>query len=78
LLVELACAGTLAPQTFIHVADPQFGMLTKNASFEHKGGEPGVRHREREPAEASTSWAIHARGEAKRYQLISVGVFGEG
>jgi hypothetical protein len=34
--VGLACAGTLAAQTFIQTSDPQFGMFTKNASFEHE------------------------------------------
>jgi hypothetical protein len=36
LFVGLACAGTLAAQTFIQMSDPQFGMFTKNASFEHE------------------------------------------
>ena len=27
-----SCAGTLAPQTFNQMSDPQFGMFTKNAS----------------------------------------------
>jgi hypothetical protein len=49
LFVGLACAGTFAAQTFIQMSDPQFGMFTKNASFEHETGQPGVRHREREP-----------------------------
>jgi hypothetical protein len=29
-------AGTLAAQTFIQMSDSQFGMFTKNASFEHE------------------------------------------
>ena len=36
LFVGLACAGTLAAQTFIQMSDRQFGMFTKNASFEHE------------------------------------------
>ena len=32
----LAFAGTLAAQTFIQMSDPQFGMFTKNVSFEHE------------------------------------------
>ena len=36
LFMGLACAGTLAAQTFIQMSDPQFGMFTKNASFEHE------------------------------------------
>ena len=36
LFVGLAGAGTLAAQTFIQMSDPQFGMFTKNASFEHE------------------------------------------
>jgi hypothetical protein len=34
--LTLACAGTLGAQTFIQMSDPQFGMFTKNASFEHE------------------------------------------
>jgi hypothetical protein len=34
LFVGLACAGTLAAQTFIQMSDQQFGMFMKNASFE--------------------------------------------
>lgn len=36
LLVALSWVGTLAAQTFIQMSDPQFGMFTKNASFEHE------------------------------------------
>jgi hypothetical protein len=36
LFVGLACAGTLAAQTFIQMSDPQFGMFTKTPSFEHE------------------------------------------
>ena len=36
LFMGLACAGTLAAQTFIQMSDPQFGMFTKNGSFEHE------------------------------------------
>ena len=32
----MAFAGTLAAQTFIHMSDPQFGMYTKDESFEHE------------------------------------------
>jgi hypothetical protein len=32
LLVALSLAG----QTFVQMSDPQFGMFTKNASFEHE------------------------------------------
>jgi hypothetical protein len=35
-LFGLACAGTLAAQTFIQMPDLQFGMFTKNASFGHE------------------------------------------
>lgn len=36
LSIALLWAGTLAAQTFIQMSDPQFGMFTKNASFEHE------------------------------------------
>src|SRR6266571_9054652 len=36
LFVGLACAGTLAAQTFIQMSDPQFGMFTKDVSFEQE------------------------------------------
>src|SRR3954468_13558920 len=36
LFLPLAFAGSLAAQTFLHLSDPQFGMYTKNASFEHE------------------------------------------
>jgi serine/threonine-protein phosphatase CPPED1 len=36
ILLLLSFAGTLAAQTFIQMSDPQFGMFTKNASFEHE------------------------------------------
>jgi predicted phosphodiesterase len=32
----LAFAGAMAAQTFIHMADPQFGMYTRDQSFEHE------------------------------------------
>ena len=35
-VLTLAFAGTLGAQTFIQMSDPQFGMFTKNASFEHE------------------------------------------
>ena len=35
ILLALWFAGTLAAQTFIQMSDPQFGMFTKNANFEH-------------------------------------------
>ncbi len=34
ILLTLSFAGTLAPQTFIQMSDPQFGMYTKNANFD--------------------------------------------
>ena len=36
ILLGLAFAGTLAAQTFLQMSDPQFGMYTKNANFEHE------------------------------------------
>jgi hypothetical protein len=36
LFVGLACAGTLAVQTFIQMPNPRFGIFTKSASFEHE------------------------------------------
>jgi len=36
LILALACASALAGQTFIQMSDPQFGMFTKNAGFEHE------------------------------------------
>jgi hypothetical protein len=36
LFLALAWAGTLAAQTLIQMSDAQFGMFTKNASFEHE------------------------------------------
>ena len=36
LFYALAFAGSLAGQTFIQMSDPQFGMFTKNANFEHE------------------------------------------
>ena len=36
LFLALAFAGTLGAQTFIQMSDPQFGMYTKNANFEHE------------------------------------------
>ncbi len=36
ILLALWFAGTLAAQTFIQMSDPQFGMYTKNANFEHE------------------------------------------
>jgi hypothetical protein len=36
LLFALSLAGALAGQTFVQMSDPQFGMFTKNASFEHE------------------------------------------
>ena len=36
VFLALAWAGTLAAQTFIHMSDAQFGMFTKNASFDHE------------------------------------------
>ena len=36
LVLTMWMAGTLAAQTFIQMSDPQFGMYTKNANFEHE------------------------------------------
>jgi len=36
IFLALCFAGTLAAQTFIQMSDPQFGMYTKNATFEHE------------------------------------------
>jgi 3',5'-cyclic AMP phosphodiesterase CpdA len=36
ILLTIACAATLAAQNFIQMSDPQFGMFTKDASFEHE------------------------------------------
>src|SRR3954468_23756171 len=36
IFLALSFAGTLAAQTFFHLSDPQFGMYTKNANFEHE------------------------------------------
>lgn len=36
ILLALSFSGTLAAQTFIYMSDPQFGMHTKNATFEHE------------------------------------------
>ena len=36
IFLALSFAGTLAAQTFIQMSDPQFGMYTKNANFEHE------------------------------------------
>jgi 3',5'-cyclic AMP phosphodiesterase CpdA len=36
VFLALTFAGTLAAQTFLHLSDPQFGMYTKNAGFEHE------------------------------------------
>ena len=36
LLFALSPAGARAGQTFVQMSDPQFGMFTKNASFEHE------------------------------------------
>jgi hypothetical protein len=35
ILFTFAFAATLAAQNFIQMSDPQFGMFTKDASFEH-------------------------------------------
>jgi 3',5'-cyclic AMP phosphodiesterase CpdA len=34
--LALSFAGTLAAQTFLHLSDPQFGMYSKNANFQHE------------------------------------------
>jgi serine/threonine-protein phosphatase CPPED1 len=36
ILLSLAFAGALGAQTFLHFSDPQFGMYSKNANFEHE------------------------------------------
>jgi 3',5'-cyclic AMP phosphodiesterase CpdA len=36
IFLALAFAGSLAAQTFFHLSDPQFGMYTKNAGFQHE------------------------------------------
>ena len=36
ILFTFAFAATLAAQNFIQMSDPQFGMFTKDASFEHE------------------------------------------
>jgi 3',5'-cyclic AMP phosphodiesterase CpdA len=36
ILLALSFAGSLAAQTFLHLSDPQFGMYTKNANFQHE------------------------------------------
>ena len=36
LLPVFACAVSLAAQNFIQMSDPQFGMFTKDASFQHE------------------------------------------
>src|SRR6266404_3591877 len=36
ILFVLGFAATLGAQTFIQMSDPQFGMYTKDASFEHE------------------------------------------
>ena len=36
IFLALCLAGTFAAQTFIQMSDPQFGMYTKNANFEHE------------------------------------------
>jgi serine/threonine-protein phosphatase CPPED1 len=36
IFLAVAFAGSLAAQTFLHFSDPQFGMYTKNANFEHE------------------------------------------
>ena len=36
ILFTFAFAATLAAQNFIQMSDPQFGMFTKNTSFEHE------------------------------------------
>jgi hypothetical protein len=35
-VLTFACAATLTAQNFIQMSDPQFGMFTKDASFEHE------------------------------------------
>jgi 3',5'-cyclic AMP phosphodiesterase CpdA len=36
IFLALSFAGTLAAQTFLHLSDPQFGMFSKNANFQHE------------------------------------------
>jgi len=36
ILFLLTAAATLGAQTFIQMSDPQFGMFTKDTSFEHE------------------------------------------
>jgi len=36
IFLALSFAGTLAAQTFFHLSDPQFGMYSKNANFQHE------------------------------------------
>jgi 3',5'-cyclic AMP phosphodiesterase CpdA len=36
ILIAISFAGTLAAQTFLQMSDPQFGMYSKNANFEHE------------------------------------------
>ena len=36
IFLALSFAGTLAAQTFLHLSDPQLGMYSKNANFEHE------------------------------------------
>ena len=36
ILLTIACAATLTAQNFIQMSDPQFGMFTKDESFEHE------------------------------------------
>jgi 3',5'-cyclic AMP phosphodiesterase CpdA len=36
IFLALSFAGTLAAQTFLHLSDPQFGMYSKNANFQHE------------------------------------------
>jgi hypothetical protein len=43
ILFTFAFAATLAAQNFIQMSDPQFGMFTKDASFEHETVNFGVR-----------------------------------
>src|SRR4051794_31901511 len=36
IFLAVAFAGSLAAQTFLHFSDPQFGMYSKNANFQHE------------------------------------------
>jgi 3',5'-cyclic AMP phosphodiesterase CpdA len=36
IFLALCLAGTLPAQTFLHLSDPQFGMYSKNANFQHE------------------------------------------